>query len=220
MLLYDTQRSGNAWKVRLMAGLLGRELPRRTLSIDRGDLRAASFRAIAPLRQVPVLVLDDGTAIAESMAILFHLAQGSAWWPQALAEQVRVLTWLSFEQERHMKPLAQLRLRLGLHRDRDADDPAMRHCAEEGRAALGLLEAQLDRGGDARAWVATALRPSIADVALYPYTRLSPMGGIDLAAYPRISAWLSRIEGLPGYQPLFPGRPDLNLSVQEFPSPA
>jgi hypothetical protein len=39
MILYDTQRSGNAWKVRLLAGFLGVPLQRRTLSIDRGDLR-------------------------------------------------------------------------------------------------------------------------------------------------------------------------------------
>jgi len=214
MLLYDTQRSGNAWKVRLLAGLRGLDLPRRTLSIDRGDLRGDDFLAIAPLRQVPVLVLDDGSAVAESMAILFLLAQGSDWWPRLPAEQARVLTWLSFEQERHMKPLAQLRLHLGLHRDRDPAGDEMRHHAQEARAALDLLEAQLRRQG-ADGWVATGGHPSIADVALYPYTRMAPMGGIDLQPYPAIGAWLARIEALPGYQPLFPGRPELNFSTVE-----
>ncbi len=214
MLLYDTQRSGNAWKVRLMAGLLGLPLQRRTLSIDRGDLRAEAFLSIAPLRQVPVLVLDDGSALAESMAILFHLAQGSAWWPREVLEQARVLAWLSFEQERHMKPLAQLRLHLGLHRDRDPDDADMQHLAAEARTALDILEAQLVRNG-VDGWAATTAHPSIVDVALYPYTRMATMGGIDLSPYPRIGAWLARIEALPGYQPLFPDRPDLNFSAVE-----
>ena len=39
MKLYDTLRSGNAWKVRLLAAYLGMRLERHTLSIDRGDLR-------------------------------------------------------------------------------------------------------------------------------------------------------------------------------------
>ncbi|QHI99230.1 glutathione S-transferase family protein [Xylophilus rhododendri] len=214
MRLYDTQRSGNAWKVRLMAGLLGLTLERRTLSIDRGELRSESFCAIAPMRQVPVLELDGGGTLCESMAILFYLAQDSLWWPLAPVEQARVLSWMSFEQERHMKPLAQLRLHLGLHRDRRPEDADMRHHAAEAALALEILEAQLSRPGTAP-WVATPTLPSIADIALYPYTRLAGMGGIDLAAYPAILGWLGRIEALPGYQPLFPGRPDLNFSTAE-----
>lgn len=215
MLLYDTQRSGNAWKVRLMAGLLGIPLERRTLSIDRGDLRSPAWKALAPMGQVPLLQLADGSTLGEAFAILYYLAHDSLWWPLAPAEQARVLSWLSFEQERHMKPLAQLRLHLGLLRDRSADDAAMQHFAMEARQALGILEAQLARQGPA-GWVATPTLPSIADVALYPYTRLAPLGGIDLAFYPHIGSWLARIEALPGYQPLFPGRPELNLSTVEI----
>lgn len=215
MRIYDTQRSGNAWKVRLMAGLLGLPLERRTLSIDRGELRTDAFLALGPMRQVPVLVLDDGSTLAESMAILFFLAHDTAWWPSAPVEQARVLSWMSFEQERHMKPLAQLRLHIGLHRDRTMDDADMRHHAGEARQALDILEGQLARQG-AAAWVATGALPSIADIALYPYTRLAPMGGIDLSIYPSIVGWLGRIEALAGYQPLFAGRPELNFSTAEI----
>lgn len=214
MKLCDTQRSGNAWKVRLLAGFLGIPLQRETLSIDRGDLRSPAFLAVAPMGQVPVLALEDGTHLGESMAILYFLAQGSAWWPSGTASQARVLAWLSFEQERHMKPLAQLRLHLALHRDRDPASEEFVRLAHEARQSLQILEAQLSRQG-ATGWVATADAPSIADVALYPYTRLAPMGGIELSAYPAITAWLARIEQLPGYQPLFPGAPEKNFSTSE-----
>ncbi len=216
MRLYDTQRSGNAWKVRLLASLLGLTLERCTLSIDRGDLRTDHFRGLNPMLQVPVLEMKDGSTLSESMAILFYLAQGSLWWPRAPVEQARVLAWMSFEQERHMKPLAQLRLHLGLHRDRDPASAEMLHHREEARVALDILEAQLTRQGPP-GWVATPRLPSIADVALYPYTRLAPMGGIDLSCYPRIGSWLARIEALTGYEPLFPGRPDLNFATAETP---
>lgn len=214
MKLYDTQRSGNAWKVRLLAGFLGIPLERETLSIDRGDLRSPGFLAIAPMGQVPVLALDNGTHLGESMAILYFLAQGSSWWPADAVRQARVLVWLSFEQERHMKPLAQLRLHLALHRDRDPASEEFARFAHEARQSLQILEVQLSRQGTA-GWVATTDAPSIADVALYPYTRLAPMGGIELQAYPAITAWLDRIEQLPGYQPLFPGAPEKNFSTSE-----
>lgn len=220
LLLIDTLRSGNAWKVRLMAGLLGRPLARQTLSIDRSDLAAPAFRAIAPLGCVPLLRLPDGTHLAESMAILAWLAAGTAWWPAEPAAQARVLGWLSFEQDRHMKPLSLRRLHLALRRDRDAGCAEFRGLADQAHAALAVLEAQLAAqalaaGDTTLAWIAGPGHPSIADVALYPYTRMAPMGGIALEAYPAVLDWLARIEALPGYQPLFPGQPHRNLATDE-----
>lgn len=210
-LLYDTLRSGNAWKVRLLAGYLGLPLARRTLSIDRGDLAQPAFRAIAPLGQVPVLRIDEHTHLPESAAILHYLAQGTPWWPQARLAQARVLSWLAFEQERHMKPLAKLRLHLALRRDRDPGEGEVLRWRTEALDALVLLEAQLQ----ASEWVAGGDVAGIADVALYPYTRLAPMGGIDLSPYPAIVRWLARMEALPGYQPLFAGQPERNFSTTE-----
>lgn len=215
-VIYDTLRSGNAWKVRLMASLLGLPLERRTLSIDRGDLARAEFRAVAPMGHVPVLQLPDGTHLAESMAILFYLAQGSSWWPQERLEQAQVLSWLSFEQDRHMKPLAQLRLNLALHRRGDPKSEPYLSYAAAAHEALKVMEARLQhRGGEG--WLATQSAPSIADVALYPYTCMAPMGGVALTPYPALRAWLRRIELLPGYQALFPGQPERNLSIDEHP---
>ena len=218
MRLYDTQRSGNAWKVRLMAGLLGLDLPRVTLSIDRGDLRAPSFIDRHILRQVPILELEDGSTLEESLAILFHLSEGSPYWPGDRLAQARVLTWLSFEQAQHMHPLAQLRLHLSLRQDMKADDPRMQAYRTAALEALDRLNEQLSRQGPG-AWVATERHPSIADVALYPYTRMAPLGGIDLDAFPNLEPWLERIEKLPGYQPLFPARPEMNLSTREMQEP-
>jgi glutathione S-transferase len=91
----------------------------------------------------------------------------------------------------------------------------MQHFAAEGRSALDILEAQLVRNG-VDGWAATGSHPSIADVALYPYTRMATMGGIDMTPYLAIGTWLERIEAMPGYQPLFPGRPDLTFSTAEI----
>lgn len=216
MKLYDTLRSGNAWKVRLLAGFLDVPLERCTLSIERGELARPEFRAIAPLGQVPVLELPDGTHLAESIAILYYLAHGTRWWPNDVPAQAQVMSWLSFEQAQHMKPLAELRLHLALRRDWRESDAAVSRHTRKALLALQLLETQLESQGENR-WVATDQAPSIADVALYPYTCMAPMGGIALQAYPAVRLWLERIEGLPGYQALFPGEPARNLSTQERP---
>ncbi len=152
---------------------------------------------------VPVLRLPDGTHLPESQAILFFLAQGSEWWPDDAASQVQALAWMGFEQDRHMKPLAQLRLRLALHRDADPRSDLFAGHARSAHAALSVLEVRLKEQGP-HGWVATHTHPSIADIALYPYTRMAPMGGIELAGYPAIQDWLARMEALPGYQALFP----------------
>ncbi|MFC5521675.1 glutathione S-transferase family protein [Polaromonas jejuensis] len=217
MRLYDTQRSGNAWKVRLLASLLNIRLERVTLSIDAGDLGSAAFRRVNPLAQVPTLELNDGRTIYESQAILHYLAHRTSLWPEDRFGQSQVLTWLSFEQSQHMHPLAQLRLRLALHRSADASAPEMLALRAQALKALTQLDARLSAQAAANgpdAWVAgTSI--SIADVALYPYTRLAPMGGIDLSAFPSICAWLERIEAHPGYEPLIPGQPDLNYTTKE-----
>jgi len=42
-------------------------------------------------------------------------------------------------------------------------------------------------------------RPTIADLAVFPYTGLVHEGKVDVAGYPRVVAWLARIKSLPGY---------------------
>ncbi|MDM0087239.1 MULTISPECIES: glutathione S-transferase family protein [unclassified Variovorax] len=213
MKLYDTQRSGNAWKVRLLAGFLGLPLTRVTLSIDKGDLRRPDFLRIAPLAQVPLLQTDDGAHLGESMAILFHLAQNSPWWPADPSAQARVLSWLSFEQDRHMRPLANLRLHHGLKRLPDAAAQDVQRWTREAQEALAVMDIHLSSGPSR--WIATPEVPSIADVALYPYTRMATMGRIDLSAFEHVEHWLGRLEGLRGYQYLFPDIPHSNLMTTE-----
>ena len=51
---------------------------------------------------------------------------------------------------------------------------------------------------DGREWL-VATRPTLADIACYSYIAHAPEGGVSLATYSAIRAWLSRIEGLPGF---------------------
>jgi glutathione S-transferase len=47
-------------------------------------------------------------------------------------------------------------------------------------------------------WLALG-RPTIADIACYPYVKRAPEGRIPLEPYPEVNAWLRRCEALPGW---------------------
>ena len=200
--IYDTLRSGNAWKVRLLAGMLDVPLQRVTLSIDEGDLQTADFGRINPRRQVPVLELDDGRHISESFAILAYLAHGTPFLPVGRYELATVLSWLSFEQATHMPPLSSARLHLALRKDRSEDEAEVQAWQRAGHQALQTLEQHLSEQQSRDLVWLSGTCPTIADVALYPYTRLAPMGGVMLDDYPCIGRWLAGVEAIPGYSPL------------------
>ena len=60
---------------------------------------------------------------------------------------------------------------------------------------------QLERHLSDRLWLECD-RPTIADIAVFPYVALAGDGGIDLAPYPKVRAWIARFQALPGYRPM------------------
>jgi glutathione S-transferase len=42
-------------------------------------------------------------------------------------------------------------------------------------------------------------RPTIADIACFPYIALAADGKIDLTDYPHVIAWIDRVKQLSGY---------------------
>lgn len=195
--LVDTVYSGNGWKVRLLCGYLGLTVRRRSLSIVDDDLETEDFRRINPWRQVPVLRTVEGPWLAESCAILWHLAQDTGFLPKDRLGQSQVLQWLSFEQTQHMVNLAQPRLWVHLRRTMSPDDPRAVAWREQGCRALAHMDSHLRTRS---CFVGEA--PSIADVALFPYTYMAGEGGYDLQPYPHVRDWLARMQALPGYVPL------------------
>jgi glutathione S-transferase len=195
--LADTLRSGNAWKIRLACGLMGLPVKRRTFDIVQGDLETAAFARINPWRQVPALLTPEGDWLAESQAILWYLAVGTPWLPADRLAQAQVASWLSFEQTQHMHAFAQPRLLIHLRRTAAVNDPEMVAWRAIGMKAAALMDAHL---AGRTYLVGTA--PTIADIALYPYTSMAEQGGYDLSAFAHINAWLARMRALPGFTPL------------------
>jgi hypothetical protein len=91
MRLYDGGRAPNPRRVRVFLAEKGIEVP--LVPVDMGALghRSAEIAAFNPLQRLPVLVLDDGTVLTESIAICRYF---EALHPEpALFGATAVLSW-------------------------------------------------------------------------------------------------------------------------------
>ncbi len=183
--------SGHAHRAQLMLSLLG--VPHELVDVDltRGAQRTPEFLALNPLGQVPV-IQDGDITVADSNAILVYLAltrdPGRKWLPENALAQVEVQRWLTAASGLLAFGPAAARV---AHLFKQPLDPQAIVFA---RQLLGRMERHLD----GRDWLA-APHATIADVAMYSYTAHAPEGGIDLAPWPRMRAWLERVEALPGF---------------------
>ncbi len=185
--IYGDSISGNCLKVKWTADYLG--LPYRWIetSVLAGETRTPTFLAFNPAGQVPFVILEEGRPLAQSNAIILHLAQGSDLIPDDPYPRAKMMEWLFWEQYSHEPYVAVARFQVRyLKRDPEALDPKL---VERGEAALARLELALKDGpflvGD---------RLSLADVALVAYTRWAHEGGFDLVSYPAIRDWIGRVE--------------------------
>lgn len=196
--LYNFQGSGNCYKVRLMAALLGVDYEKIDFDRAAGEHKKPDYLAINPLGQVPAWVEDDGTTVCDSQAILVYLAKkcdaGGTWMPDDAAAAAEVVRWLSFTAFEILNGLAFTRAIKIMGRPGDFE--AHR---EIGLKALTALDGQLAE----RAFLAGAT-PTVADIAAYPYASLAGDAGFALDDYPNVAAWLGRVEALPGYEALNP----------------
>jgi glutaredoxin 2 len=69
MKLYDGGRAPNPRRVRIFLAEKGITVPTEQVDIGALQQKSDAFTAINPMQRVPALVLDDGTVIAESIAI-------------------------------------------------------------------------------------------------------------------------------------------------------
>jgi glutathione S-transferase len=188
-ILYDNLSSGNAYKVRLILHKLGLPYTRIEMDIDTGATRTTDFLKLNPDGRVPLLVLDDGTTLPESNAILAFLAKGTDLLPEGAIDFAQTLRWLFWEQYSHEPNIATVRywithkVEMTPYRKLAIDDKRAR-----GVAALGVMETHLATHDF---FVAESF--TITDIALYAYTHVAEEGGFDLGPYPALRGWLARV---------------------------
>lgn len=187
LTIYGDKRSGNCLKCLWVANLVGQPSEWVDIDIFKGEAKTPEFLALNPASQVPVVVLPDGRALAQSNAIMLHLAEGSALIPADAFERAKMFEWLFWEQYSHEPTIAVRRALLKFRGKTEAElDPAL---LTKGNACFARMELQL---AQTPYLVGAAL--SLADIALVAYTRWAHEGGYNLNQFPAVKAWVSRVE--------------------------
>lgn len=194
--LYSNVISGHVHRVRLFLSILG--LPFDCVEIDfmQGAHRTPEFLALNAFGQVPVIE-DGDVVLADSNAILVYLNQRYApdpahWMPRDALGAAHVQRWLSVAAGPLAYGPAAARVMVVFNRPADPSETAARS-----HALLQVMETQLN----AQAFLAGPTA-TLADLSNYAYVARAPEGNVSLEPYPRLRAWLERIEALPGFVPM------------------
>ncbi len=188
-ILYGNRESGHSYKVRLALTLLGIEHDYRTVDLDLPrEQRRADFRAVSPYGEIPVLV-DDGVPLAQSNAILLHIARRTGRLGGEL-DQDLLAQWLFWEANRI--GISVPNLRHVLRWDPQTPDAVKAWLRARAVADLGYLDRELAAkpfilGGSA----------TVVDLSCSSYLFWADQAELDLHAWPAVAAWLDRIRALP-----------------------
>jgi len=189
--LHDFAASANCFKVRMLLSQLGLPYQRVPTDIFAGDSQTDAYLARNPAGRTPLLEID-GASIPESGAILLYLAEGTAFLPTDPIERAHVHAWMFFEQNLLEPNVGTARFWRLTGRDAERPEAFARHY-EAGTAALATLERGL-AGKD----FLVGDRYTVADCALYAYTRVAHEAGYETAEFPLIAGWLERVAATPG----------------------
>ncbi|MDG1827165.1 MAG: glutathione S-transferase family protein [Henriciella sp.] len=188
LTLYGDSISGNCQKPRWTADYLDIDHDWIEIDILNGGTQTEEFLALNPVGQVPLARWPDGRALPQSNAIMLYLAEGSNLIPSDSFQRAQMNSWLFWEQYSHETAIAVRRFKKHYLKLPDSEiDPDL---MAKGRRALGVMEMQLTYTD----WLVGDTL-SCADIALVAYTRVAHEGGFDLAEFPSVERWVSRVEG-------------------------
>lgn len=191
MKLYYHPLSGHSHRARLFLSLVGQAYEAIELDFAKGEHKQANYLKMNRFGQVPVLV-DGETVIADSNGILVYLAKKlgrSDWLPDDAVGAAAIQRWLSVAAGQLAFGPAAARLITVFGAKFNPEEVIGR-----AHALLSVMESELT----SKKWIAGE-QITIADIALYSYSARAPEGNVDLSAYPKVQAWLDRIEHLPGF---------------------
>jgi len=169
------------------------------VDIGAGDQFKPEFLAISPNNKIPAIVDPDGPdgrpiSLFESGAILIYLAgKTGQFLPKDDRGKFVALQWLMFQMA-HVGPM----LGQAHHFRRYAPQQieyAINRYTNEARRLYGVMDRRL---GESRYFAGDSY--TIADIAIFPWTRSHKNQGVELADFPNFTRWFEEISARPAVQ--------------------
>jgi glutathione S-transferase len=197
MKIHDFPFAPNPRKVRTYLGEKGLEMEFETVNLIQGDQRSERFLAMNPMGNTPVLELDDGSFLAESLAIIDYLEElhpEPPMWGDTLIERARA---------RRLERIADLGVQGRVSRyvhavgsplpGKEPDPAQAAQMLEELPLPLGILDAEL-RG---RTFLAGD-RPTVGDCTLFAACEFGRFRELEIErGYPEIERWYAAFRERP-----------------------
>lgn len=189
-------KSPNGRKVLIALEETGLPYQVHWVDIAAGDQHADAFRAISPAGKIPAIVdrgaSQDRFALFESGAILIYLAEKSGRLLPAGRQRYEVMSWLCWQVAQQGPMLGQAAHFHSHARANGVDVPyAVERYVGEARRCYEVMETRLA----GREWIVDDF--SIADIALFPWTRVAKGQGVDIAQFPNVKRWSDAIAARP-----------------------
>jgi glutathione S-transferase len=187
--LYDNPLSGNCFKVKLL--LVQSKIPFESVIIDvfKGESRKAQFLQINNAGKIPAID-DNGFILNESNAILLYLAEkyNKNLLSESLDERGKIYSWIFYNKTSVDPNLAKARAVKKFFPSDKQNSKELEFLQREGIKSLELIDKHLSRNDF------FVNNYSVADIAMYPYIKLSYEGGIDIDIFKNITLWMNRVE--------------------------
>jgi GST-like protein len=193
-----TWATPNGHKVHIMLEECGLPYNVQAVDIGAGDQFKPEFLAISPNNKIPAITDSDGPdgkpiSLFESGAILLYLAgKTGRFLPKDVRGKYDALQWLMFQmgsvgpmfgQAHHFRNYAQEKIEYAINR-----------YTREANRLYGVMDKHLGKVE----YFAGAY--SIADIAIFPWTRSYANQGVDLDVYPNVKRWFGAIDARPAVQ--------------------
>ncbi len=211
MKLYSYFRSTAAYRVRIALNLKGIDYSLIPVNLLKGEQKSDWYRAVNPFALVPALMLDDGSVLSQSTAILEWLDETFVDLPLLPADplqrsRVRAMVNMiacDIHPLNNLRVLQHLTGELGL--SEEAKKQWYHHWIELG---FDALEQQLVQGA-----YSVGERLSMADVYLVPQVFNALRFDVPMAAYPQIMSVYKRCNELDAFVQAHPDNQEDNPAV-------
>jgi GST-like protein len=188
----------NGHKIHIMLEECGLPYTVHAIDIGAGDQFTPGFLEISPNNKIPAIVDTDGPdgkpiSLFESGAILLYLAgKTGRFLPTDVRGKYVALEWLMFQmggvgpmlgQAHHFRLYAPEKIEYAFNR-----------YTNEAKRLYGVMDRRL---GQVEYFAGSY---SVADIAIFPWTRSHANQGVYLAEYPNVKRWFDAVDARPAVQ--------------------